>query len=392
MKPRSAALALAALLPAAFLPQTALAQSSVIPLPDHGPGATLLIPYAEVDLNAPDGRTTLFTVGNALDHPVLAHAVLWSDWGAPVHAWDIYLGPNALQSYNLRDLVAYGQLPTTGDPAGPSGRCASPIATPSLGAEALLALQQQLTGRANAAGLCSSEPRADTTLATGFLTIDVVEDCSHGTVTHPRAPGYFNGPAPLASSEEALWGDFTLADPAENFAQGFEAYSLGLSPGHFTSLWGNHENPGLRRQTQSNCSRIRYLRGGPFSATTTLFLAAGFARANLAPSACAGEPEIETLWDYWAYDESGRQVTRNTLYLGNRVTAKLEVGTDLEVISDTGFLDLCSYRPVAISILPPPVPGFVSGGIRAHGRFAIGVKAFQNLDLWPTGGLRPIPE
>ncbi len=282
------------------------------PLPDQGPGATLLIPYAEVDLDAPDGRTTLFTVANTDDQPVLAHAVLWTDWGIPAYGWDIYLGPNAVQSYNLRDLVAYGRLPATGDPAGPSGHCSSPIATPGLEGEDLLTLQRRLTGRPDAAnGLCWSEPRQDSSLATGTITIDVVKDCSQGAASNPTAAGYFNGPAPLAGSREALWGDYTLADPAADYAQGFEAYSLGVSDDYPDSLWFGRENLDLLRESHLNCSRIRFLRGGPFAASTSFFLYSRSAfgsdgDGNYGPAACQIAPSSLGLWTYSLYDEAGR--------------------------------------------------------------------------------------
>ena len=39
---------------------------------DDRPGATLLLPYFEVDLDDPNGRTTLFSISNAAAQPVLS--------------------------------------------------------------------------------------------------------------------------------------------------------------------------------------------------------------------------------------------------------------------------------------------------------------------------------
>src|ERR1700732_1688021 len=55
------------------------------------PAATLLVPYFEVDLANPKGRTTLVSVNNAAPRPTLARMVLWTDWGVPPLAFDIYL-------------------------------------------------------------------------------------------------------------------------------------------------------------------------------------------------------------------------------------------------------------------------------------------------------------
>src|SRR5262249_21404880 len=43
------------------------------------PAATLLLPYFQVDLNNPNGVTTLFSIANASPDPQLAHVVIWSD-------------------------------------------------------------------------------------------------------------------------------------------------------------------------------------------------------------------------------------------------------------------------------------------------------------------------
>ncbi|MBV8200992.1 MAG: hypothetical protein JOZ15_10265, partial [Acidobacteria bacterium] len=51
---------------------------------DAVPAATLLLPYFEVDLNNPNGLTTLFSVNNASATAVLVHVVIWSDLSVPV--------------------------------------------------------------------------------------------------------------------------------------------------------------------------------------------------------------------------------------------------------------------------------------------------------------------
>src|SRR6202158_4402924 len=84
------------------------------------PAATLLVPYFEVDLGHPAGRTTLVSVNNAGPRPVLARMVLWTDWGVPTLAFDIYLTGYDVQTLNLRD-VFHGNLPSTGPDVSPTG-------------------------------------------------------------------------------------------------------------------------------------------------------------------------------------------------------------------------------------------------------------------------------
>ncbi len=93
------------------------------------PAATLLIPYFEVDLSRPDGATTLISINNASSKPALARVVMWTDWGVPTLAFDVYLTGYDIQSLNLRDLFA-GSLAghrTVREPAG--ARC--PTRTPA---------------------------------------------------------------------------------------------------------------------------------------------------------------------------------------------------------------------------------------------------------------------
>src|SRR5258708_3515890 len=57
--------------------------AAVICTVDAVPAATLLLPYFEVDLNNPNGLTTLFSVNNASATAILVHVVIWSDLPVP---------------------------------------------------------------------------------------------------------------------------------------------------------------------------------------------------------------------------------------------------------------------------------------------------------------------
>src|SRR5206468_6449926 len=57
---------------------------AVICATDDVPGATLLLPYFEVDGANANGVTTLFSINNASATAVLAHVTVWTDLSFPV--------------------------------------------------------------------------------------------------------------------------------------------------------------------------------------------------------------------------------------------------------------------------------------------------------------------
>jgi hypothetical protein len=136
--------------------------TAVIGAVDDVPAATLLLPYFEVDLNNPNGLTTLFSVNNASATAVLAHVVIWSDLSVPVLDFNIYLTGYDVQSINLRDIIVNGTLPRTAsagqDPAdsiSPHGdfsqdinfaSCTGQLPPPSLPTNFTDHLKRSLTG------------------------------------------------------------------------------------------------------------------------------------------------------------------------------------------------------------------------------------------------------
>src|SRR6266849_603487 len=80
---------------------------------DVSPAATLLLPYFEVNLNDPNGLTTLVSVNNSAAAAVLVHATIWSDLSVPVLSFNIYLTGYDVQTINLRDILITGNLPQT---------------------------------------------------------------------------------------------------------------------------------------------------------------------------------------------------------------------------------------------------------------------------------------
>src|SRR5712691_13176614 len=100
--------------------------SAVIFTLDAVPAATLLLPYFEVDLNNPNGLTTLFSVNNASATAVLAHVVVYSDLSVPVLDFNIYLTGYDVQTINLRDIIVNGLIPQTASAGQDPGDKISP--------------------------------------------------------------------------------------------------------------------------------------------------------------------------------------------------------------------------------------------------------------------------
>ena len=76
------------------------------------PAATLLLPYFEVDLDATPGKgeTTLLSITNTSPEERIALVTLWTDYSYPVLTFNVYLTGYDVQSLNLHDVIAKGEL------------------------------------------------------------------------------------------------------------------------------------------------------------------------------------------------------------------------------------------------------------------------------------------
>ncbi len=256
---------------------------------DHAPAATLLLPYFEVDLSGSGGKTTLFSINNAVASPVIAHVTLWTDLGVPTLAFDVYLTGYDVQTINLRDILANGQLPQTADkdrdPAdtiSPKGGFSQDAAFPgceSLPPPVLPAafvdhLQRAHSGQASPVfqGKCSGLDFHQPGVERGYVTIDVVKSC---TLLRPSDPGYF-GPNGVAGFDNVLWGDFFYVDPTGRFAQGDNLVRIEADPNRFSAggvtFYGRYVNGSGAdgREPLATSWATRYLIGGPFDGGTDL--------------------------------------------------------------------------------------------------------------------------
>ncbi len=358
------------------------------------PAATLLIPYFEVDLAAADHQTTLFAVTNAGAHSTLAHVVLWTDWGVPTLAFDLFLDPDDVQSINLRDVFA-GSLPATG--GGSFTGCTDPLTLPTLDATALAKLRQQHTGKPDGEGKCAGSGRVGADVATGYVTIDVAQECS-ATRPYPSNNGYFvAGGTGVASNENLLLGDFFYVDAAQNFAQGNEAVHIVADAARFGgwhetfyAAWTGHTGDDDRAPLGTRY-RSRYLNGGAFSGGTDFIVWAEPSYAIAQGVTCGERPASVDPCQFLRvtpFDENAAGEDAIYDYLVSEVAARISVGSaELPVTSSFGFVDVENrVQPGCNAPIGPP-PGrdfplasWVIPLSSAAGRFSVGFNAYRTGD------------
>jgi hypothetical protein len=355
------------------------------------PAATLLFPYFEVDLAGANGKTTLISVTNSGAQATLAHLVLWTDWGLPTLAFDLFLAGDDVQSINLRDLFS-GLLPVTGGGAFPG--CANPLALPTLDDAALEALRRQHTGQPDGQQRCAGSGRSGGDVALGYLTIDVVQACS-ASIRFPTHNGYFEpGGAGIAADDNLLLGDFFLVDAALDLAQGGEAAHIvadeerfGGRTQTFYGPWIDHTGDDARAPLGTQY-RARFLNGGLFSGGTELVVWAEPALALPVAVRCderEDSVDVCQLLSFSVFDEAAVGQELLNYDLVTEVTARIPVGgPEIPTAVQFGFVDVQNreLRGCDVPIGPPPVQvlplqSYVVALHSAAGRFAVGLDAFR---------------
>jgi hypothetical protein len=307
-------------------------------------GSTVLYPYFEVDLSNPSGLTTLLSINNEAPQPTLTRAVVWTNWGIPVLAFDIYLRARDLQTINVRDLLN-GTIPSTGTGSNLSGFPGC-VANPPSHANPVLAplvtsqLRAYLTGVPGPGdALCASEPFGDNH-ARGYITIDSVGACSGVEATNPVvtpvAASYFTSPAIVFNS---LWGDLFYVDSPGNSAQAVEAINLvgdaaGFVGPNVMTFYGRFNNWDGRdkRSPLPEVWTSRFLNGGPFDGGTDLIVYRDTRSPAVGKRSCAGHPVWHPLISSFltARDEEANavlQLSANSLF--PIATQRVSVASDI---------------------------------------------------------------
>jgi hypothetical protein len=369
------------------------------------PSATLLVPYFEVDLGNPSGRNTLISVNNSAPSPVLTRMVLWTDWGIPTFAFDIYLTGYDVQTLSLRDVFA-GSLPTTGPGLSPNGPlsqmgpgfpgCGGDVSSTtrvSFSAPAYLAAAH--SGRPLPSvqpGQCVASFHRPGNLVTGYVTVDVVNRCSApslGTVTNtPADPQYFvKGGTGLASDDNVLWGDVFLLDPQNNQAASQPAISLIADASFFNSgdytFYGSFSEFDGRddRMPLSSLYYVRFFNGGPFSGGTDLMVW----RDNrvMTPTAlpCGTTPPVPGEEQLVVFDEQENASVVNNSDAFPYSTQRVTVGsTAIPAQPNFGWLMLDLWHADGTH-----AQGWVGSLLSGAGRFAAGHEAMRADDLCNFG-------
>jgi len=316
---------------------------------DDVPAATLLLPYFEVSLDAPVGwgKHTLFSINNASNVAAVAHVTLWTDQSIPTLDFDVYLTGYDVQTINLYDIFAFGNLPRTADDGadtldtispqgalsqdinfpGSSGPCVAAYTNPVLDSTRLANLRAAHTGKnAPAYGGCLGANYGDN-VARGYVTIDSVTQCN---LLFPSSATYFSGG--IADTRNILWGDYFYVNEMMNLAEGETlvhvescvggstlpqyigyvgngAGNCPFAPGDYT-FYGRYAAVAGQDQREplSTTFATRYINGGLFDGGTDLVVwrdSKTIPTGANGPHSCAGNPSWFPLnqSDVVAFDE-----------------------------------------------------------------------------------------
>jgi hypothetical protein len=376
------------------------------------PAATFLIPYFEVDLSQPGGANTLFSVNNASAKPEIARVVLWTDWGVPTLAFDVYLTGYDVQTLNVRDLFT-GTLPLTGPGSSPVGLASTsnvlfagcggsgdggvagePAPVPDVDVAYLKAAH---TGRAITKGTttqCMGSSAANANLVTGYITVDAVNRCtprSVGTMVNTPAHAlYFAAHGTgLASDANVLWGDYYYVNSDRNQASSQPAVAIVADPDFFHSgdytFYGRYVGFDSRddRVPLSSLYYVRYVDGGTFSGGTDLVVWRDNRRAEVNPLDCGTKPTWAPLGEQqlvvFDEEENPRMIDNSNAF--PLATQKVHVGgQSLPVAQPFGFLALDLWHQNGTH-----AQAWVSVVMTADGRFGTGHEAVRVDDLCNFG-------
>jgi uncharacterized repeat protein (TIGR01451 family) len=341
---------------------------------DAMPAATLLFPYFEVDLDHPNGATTLISINNAGAATQLAQVTLWSDWGIPTLSFTLQLTGYDVQTLNLRDVIGSGVLPPAGTGCG-NATVAGPLSATTVGH-----LQAWHTGRQSPLlGNCAAPPR-DSNLATGYITVDAVNRC---TTANPTTAGYFaaNGTG-IASDNNVLWGDLILVNADQNLADGDPAVHILAEPGVFTnhySFYGSFVNGtgADDRQPLGTSYASRYVSGGAFDGGTQLIVWRDAKVANPTPLGCGQEPARMEVGGTAFDEEENASLIATSKTAAPWSTQKITLGgTDFPLPHPFGWLNIDLWHATS-PLFGNVAQGWVTTIMVAQQRYSVGMRAIR---------------
>lgn len=359
------------------------------------PAATLLFPFFEVEAFEgfqPSGKNTLISINNDSEAPVLAHVMVWSKTSGsssadspnvdptPVLDFTLFLEGEGVQSINLQQLLIDGRIPTTGADLSTTSfpNCSRPLTTPDLDEASLAAIFDVLSVWRP----IFSPPRPP--LLEGFITVDVLNDCSD-VLRSPFDDGYFEtGGTGLASNANVLWGDYLFIDgnvPSSAF--GFPAAAIVADASRFEAGLTESFYQGFAsgRLPLNTGFRTRFLKSGALSARTEMIL-----WINPFVDAQGG---FNTFFSGLNFsDESGQNVGRGHLYDVptplrldlSRLRVSKPDGSEglIEIAAGSVSIDVSHDEcPVCSPPLITPQQAWVAALFTANGGLSVGLETIQ---------------
>jgi uncharacterized repeat protein (TIGR01451 family) len=369
---------------------------------DASPAATLLIPYFAVDVDHPQGQTTLFSVTNAFAAPRLAHVTLWTDWAVPTLSFDLYLTGYDTETVDLRQIFA-GNLPKTGSVTSPHGDISDPnVNFPGCSASAASQkplppwmckhLRYEHTGlKSLVTGLCAGSKQSNLSVVAGYITIDSVRSCS---TLAPGDPGYFvAGGNGVATNDNVLLGDYVYVNPGLNQADGDTAVHLRADAGTFTAgaytFYGRYVNGdgSDNRQPLGSAYGVRYSDAAPFTGGTQVIVWRDTKSPDKAARACGGMPSWGQLGQggLLAFDQQENSTllapaSKPVPWATQMVTIG---GAALPAAYHTGWL-LLDLGHDATALFGKKAQAWVTVRHQAAGKFSAGYRAFSLNNLCPA--------
>ncbi|MBK7975574.1 MAG: hypothetical protein IPK07_20590 [Deltaproteobacteria bacterium] len=359
----------------------------------RSPGATVLIPYFEVNLAKADGMTTVFSINNASATAVLAHVNVMTDLGVLALGFNVYLTGYDVQTINMRDIIN-GIMPQTasagqdpGDKISPHGQvsqdinfasCNGILPTPNLPANYTTHLKNSLTGKGTTfyGGNCVGLNYGDS-VARGYVTIDTVNACA---LLDPANPGY----AVYLTNQNVLWSDAYFLDTRNKVSRGAPVVSVAANnandplvstPGNYT-FYGKYNawTASDRRQPLATNFAARYQKSGAFGKSSSLIVWRDPKVAG-APFTCGGSgPNFLPLAqeEIVAFDDQENPTAIGGTPFGAMAQRVVVGSAALPVAANSGWFYLNLNTSVAAAGSNPPVDpaaaqGWVSSVLEGTG-------------------------
>lgn len=370
---------------------------------DASPAATLLIPYFAVDVDHPQGQTTLFSVTNPFAAPRLAHVTLWTDWAVPTLTFDLYLTGYDTETVDLRQVFVAGLLPKTGAASSPQGDISDPNIN-FAGCSASAASQKPLapwmlkhlraahTGiKSLLTGLCAGSKQSNPSILAGYITIDSVRSCS---TLAPGDPGYFvAGGNGVATNDNVLLGDYVYVNPSLNQADGEAAVHIRADAGTFNSgaytFYARYVNGDSsdNRQPLGSAYGVRYSDAAPFTGGTQVIVWRDTKSPDKAARACGSLPSWGQLGQggLLAFDQQENstllpQASKPVPWATQMVSVG---GAALPTSYHSGWL-LLDLGHSATALFGQKAQAWVTVRHQATGHFSAGYRAFSLNNLCPA--------